>query len=214
MDVQMPEMDGVTATKQLRKMTNPDLENKEIPVIAMTAHAITGDREKYLDSGMNDYLAKPVTPENLATILQKWLETSNASPLSTPPPAVAETPDADSTAEQEIWNYNTIRNRVLNDDEAASAILWDFLRDMPEYIRKLHDAFQENDLNTVQTTAHTICGAAANIGADALTTVAQLIREQSMTMPTKQLEIKLNTLENQFTKLEKMIHQHLNSLNQ
>jgi CheY-like chemotaxis protein len=67
MDVQMPEMDGLQATRTIRKT------DTRLPIIAMTAHAMRGDRERCLEAGMDDYLTKPVTPKALALILGKWL---------------------------------------------------------------------------------------------------------------------------------------------
>ena len=69
MDVQMPEMDGMEATRKIR---NPQsaVQNHQIPIIAMTAHAMQGDREKCLEAGMNDYVSKPVSPQALVT---RWI---------------------------------------------------------------------------------------------------------------------------------------------
>jgi CheY-like chemotaxis protein len=72
MDVQMPEMDGYEATRHIRDPHSGVL-NKQVPIIAMTAHAMQGDREKCLQAGMNDYVAKPVSPQALAETLSTWL---------------------------------------------------------------------------------------------------------------------------------------------
>ncbi len=72
MDVQMPVMDGIEATRQIRDPQST-ARNHQIPIIAMTANAIKGDREKFLEAGMDDYLAKPITPEDFARTLDKWL---------------------------------------------------------------------------------------------------------------------------------------------
>jgi len=70
MDCQMPEMDGFTATQEIRKLES---EIRKIPIVAMTAHAMKGDKDKCIEAGMDDYLTKPVKPKNLSDMLQKWL---------------------------------------------------------------------------------------------------------------------------------------------
>ncbi|MEA3240401.1 MAG: response regulator, partial [Pseudomonadota bacterium] len=77
MDVQMPEMDGLEATRQIRSGQSR-ARNQDIPIIAMTAHAMQGDKEKCLDAGMNDYVPKPVAPPVLAEVLEKWLPKQEA----------------------------------------------------------------------------------------------------------------------------------------
>lgn len=70
MDIQMPEMDGVEATREIRKITGDD---NHLPVVALTANAIEGDREKYLEAGLDDYISKPITGEGLEEILVRQL---------------------------------------------------------------------------------------------------------------------------------------------
>ena len=72
MDVQMPVMDGLEATRQIRRLTSA-ASKPSLPIIAMTANAIQGDRGKCLDAGMDDYVSKPVSPQGLAEVLGKWL---------------------------------------------------------------------------------------------------------------------------------------------
>jgi two-component system sensor histidine kinase EvgS len=77
MDVQMPVMDGVSATRELRgaAMNHP---NRDVPVVALTAHAMSGDREQFLSAGMTDYLAKPVNMKDLADALQRAIAEQRA----------------------------------------------------------------------------------------------------------------------------------------
>ena len=90
MDVQMPEMDGLEATRQIRS-PHSAVRNHQVPIVAMTAHALRGDRERCLEAGMNDYLTKPVSPQALAAVLAKWLPTETEiaeSPPTSPVPGV------------------------------------------------------------------------------------------------------------------------------
>ena len=88
MDVQMPEMDGFEATCLIRDPKS-DVRNHDIPIIAMTAHAMKGDREKCLEVGMNDYISKPVTPAALDKILQKYFDVHAPRNDCTPPSKAA-----------------------------------------------------------------------------------------------------------------------------
>ena len=93
MDVQMPEMDGLEATRCIRDPASA-VRNHDIPVIAMTAHTLQGYRQRCLEAGMNDYLAKPVSPQALATMLERWLPPGEeATPATTPLAATAQAAD-------------------------------------------------------------------------------------------------------------------------
>ena len=77
MDVQMPEMDGMKATKAIRAIKENGFDN--IPIVAMTAHAMKGDREKCLEAGMDDYITKPIKREFVFEMLEKWVFDQEAS---------------------------------------------------------------------------------------------------------------------------------------
>ena len=76
MDVQMPEVDGLEATRRIRD-PDADVYDSRIPIIAMTAHAMKGDREKCIEAGMDDYISKPVDPQELSNVIKRQLLRSN-----------------------------------------------------------------------------------------------------------------------------------------
>ena len=90
MDCQMPEMDGFETTTQIRARQREGLLPGKLPIVALTANAVEGDREHCLAAGMDDYLSKPFTRERLAAILQRWLPSSAAAPVD----AASAAPDA------------------------------------------------------------------------------------------------------------------------
>jgi CheY-like chemotaxis protein len=73
MDVQMPNMDGIEATERIRRSESPSI-NSRIPIIAMTAHAMRGDREKLLQAGMDEYISKPIDIEEFSAVISRYLE--------------------------------------------------------------------------------------------------------------------------------------------
>ena len=102
MDVQMPEMDGIEATRAIRA-AGADVRNSEIPIIAMTARVMQGDREQCIEAGMDDYLAKPVTPPALIEMLEKWLarlDEANDKPEA-PDPPISDSEEEEEEEEEE-----------------------------------------------------------------------------------------------------------------
>jgi len=101
MDVQMPVMDGYAATRAIRR----DDRYKDLPIIAMTAHAMAGDAQKSLDAGMQDHVTKPIDPERLFDALQKWIRSERvaADPVvEAPPPLI---PDVTATADDSLPDH-------------------------------------------------------------------------------------------------------------
>ena len=172
MDVQMPEMDGMEATRRIRDPQSA-VPDHGIPVIAMTAHAMQGDRERCLAAGMSDYVAKPVSPRALAEVLDRWLP---RGPAATKGPAPEVTGGAASVLAREpetpVFDRPGMMARVMDDEDLAKEILAAFLEDIPPQIAALRQCLESGDAAGAGAQAHTIKGASATVGGERLRAVA------------------------------------------
>ena len=166
MDCQMPELDGYEATRRLRQPRS-GVRTPDIPIIAMTANAMQGDREKCLFAGMNDYLSKPVQPTALAAMLNLWLPSAEATPPAVPPT----TPEPVS-ATLPVFDPTDLRERLLDDPDMLRAVMAGFLKDIPKQLCRLREYLETSALIEATRQAHTIKGAAATVGAYALSAAA------------------------------------------
>jgi signal transduction histidine kinase/CheY-like chemotaxis protein len=168
-DCQMPEMDGYQLSRLIRDPLTGVL-NPQIPIIAVTAHSLSGDREHCLAAGMDDYLSKPLQPELLDKILTKWIgagrqstEIVNTSPseLQQPiSPAVSRF-DADDLIE-----------RLMGNQTLAKRVAATFVNNMPQELLALATAIRNTDTDAIVIAAHSIKGAAANAGGVAVSDLA------------------------------------------
>ena len=196
MDCQMPEMDGYEATRLIRRRDTGVLQ-PDIPIIAVTAHALTDDRSKYLDAGMNDYLAKPVQLKTLAEILSRWLTNTNArgaTPDKSGHPLKIRLPEQSGI----IFNEEGMRERLMEDAELAGAVIDGFLKDMPGQINILKIYLEQGDIAGTRRQAHTIKGAAANTGAASLERAAAKIEEAAGKKNLKEAALLFPRLGEQF----------------
>jgi CheY-like chemotaxis protein/HPt (histidine-containing phosphotransfer) domain-containing protein len=166
MDCQMPEMDGFEATRQIRDPRTP-VRDHRVPVIAMTAHVMKGDREKCLAAGMDDYLGKPVRPAELAAALELWLATRDGSAgagAERVAPAGLDSPETTAP----VFDRAAFLARVMDDEEMVREITEIFLADLPVQLGRLAAAVDSGDCLLAGQQAHGIKGASANVGGEAL----------------------------------------------
>jgi PAS domain S-box-containing protein len=153
MDIQMPELDGYETTRRMRAAEDGD---PRVPIIAMTAGALEGDREAALDAGMDDYLVKPLRPEALDAVLERWLG-------ATPAPAPTEPLVDDSRIQNFRENYPDIVERLI-------AL---FVDSTPPLLEQLETAAETGDGEQVRRLAHKLKSSCDNVGA---TRMASLCR--------------------------------------
>lgn len=174
MDCQMPEMDGYETSQNIRA-GNAGERYRQIPIIAMTANAMQGDREKCIDAGMNDYLSKPINSERIHAKLTEWIkgdvlentQTSAVSKESSADKEKAADRDEKTTAEENtiVWDKSSALKRVKGKVKRLLPLIELFLEDMPAQINELEKAIMSFEVEEVRLTAHTIKGVAANLSA-------------------------------------------------
>ena len=162
MDVQMPVMDGLEATRRIRDTQSP-VRDHQVPIIAMTAHAMQSDRLRCLEVGMNDYVPKPVSPQALLEALERWLPQGRIERPALPAAAPAPPP-----GEPMVHDWDSMMARMMGDREMAHAVAVGFLQDLPRQIEAFEAFLEAGDIPAAVRQAHTIKGASANMGAEAL----------------------------------------------
>ncbi|MEO5354540.1 MAG: response regulator [Magnetococcus sp. XQGC-1] len=169
MDIQMPEVDGLTATRTIR--TDPRFQ--ALPIVAMTAHAMTGDRETSLAAGMNDHLTKPIDPDTLLAMLHKWLPKKERGEGPFQEQKKAREPDtANLTREIPGIDWATSLKRVNGNQRLLERLLREFGKDYQNAPQTLQTLLEGGDFAAAQRIAHTIKGVAASLGANALSQAA------------------------------------------
>ena len=134
----MPEMDGHLATSEIRNKLK-----SAIPVIAMTAHAMAGEREKCIKSGMNDYISKPINEDSLLAMIIKYSKNNESSQ-----PAAAAAPD------RKVLNLEFIDQFSKDDKEFKKEIIQEFVTRVPDNIHTMEKAIQEKNYSIIHRIAH------------------------------------------------------------
>jgi PAS domain S-box-containing protein len=168
LDCQLPGMDGFQVARLIRQSEAP-VRNHAVPIVAMTAYALDGDRQKCMDAGMNGYLAKPIQVTELKRAVEQWAATGEPAPPNEYRSAKTLPPMA--------FDRRELVNRLMGDEDLARGIVGAFLKDIPGQIASLASALRRSDAATARRTAHSIRGAAANVGGTQLCRHARRMEE-------------------------------------
>ncbi|OGU02167.1 MAG: hypothetical protein A2X82_01395 [Geobacteraceae bacterium GWC2_55_20] len=184
MDCQMPGLDGYETTSLIRSANVAVIRN-DMPIIAMTANAQEGDREKCLEAGMDDYIAKPIELSQLIPLIEKWLPpadfiSSCEQPGKRPHMHMLSRADVE-TGELPVFNETDYLRRNLDDRVLAKDVLNIFVRSTPGYLAVLKENLAEGDFVGVRKQAHAVKGACSTVGAEQMWETALRLEQAGKT---------------------------------
>ncbi|MBF0271342.1 MAG: response regulator [Magnetococcales bacterium] len=176
MDMQMPNMDGLEATRRIREWEGLRGHGEPVPILAMTANALSGDRERCLEAGMNDYLAKPVLWDALASKLSQWLPIHERE-MVPPSPVAREIPDEgkalflDSVCLERFWNAMKAVPGTF------SLVIEEYLSSAPNLLQAIERGGTNGESEVVRSAAHALKSNSATVGAMALSELCAVIEK-------------------------------------
>ena len=170
MDCQMPEMDGYEAAAEIRRL---EAGARRVPIIAMTAHAMKGDREKCLMAGMDDYLSKPLKLAELQTILERWIRSEKTQMVNNDEPIVTTAASA-LPAALDMTVLETLRSMGAGSGvDIVADLTAAFVDDGQDRLRKMHESVASGDDSAARRAAHSLRGMCGSIGAVPLATLSE-----------------------------------------
>jgi two-component system sensor histidine kinase BarA len=166
MDIQMPNMDGIETTKHIRKIPL----NMGTPIIAVTAHALEQEKQHFLQSGLEDFLSKPIEIDNLVNLVHEWCDTNNEQGNKLP----------------ESIDWELALNRSNHNPEVAISFMDDFIAQLEGHQAEIRQVAEQNDVQAILASVHKLHGACCYTGVPRLQTMCSAIEEtlKSTTTPS------------------------------
>jgi signal transduction histidine kinase/CheY-like chemotaxis protein len=236
MDCQMPEMDGFEATKVIRSQeaaTPTSLSRPRLPIIALTANAMSGDRERCFAAGMDDYVSKPFTQEKLRAVLSRWLLQTDKS--ASPQPTMAQAPEqkpveviASPAAAQPAASPSTppvINSETSILDPVAlkqiralqrpggpnilQKVITSYLKDSSQLLDTIRSAIAQNDPPILHRAAHSLKSTSATVGATSLAGLCKELEALGRAQTTDNAAILLTAIEREYVQVQSALHAEL-----
>jgi PAS domain S-box-containing protein len=157
MDIQMPVVDGFSATGQIRNLTD---DKNDVPIIAITAHALIGDREKCLKAGMSDYLSKPIIAKDMIAMIDRILEVNKAPKAAEPKEEIVPQP-----MDNKSFDFERLKQVSGDDHDFEKELLSSYIEDMELKCQELSEIITTKDIDKILHLTHTIKGASYSVGA-------------------------------------------------
>ncbi|NHQ59967.1 response regulator [Chlorobium sp. BLA1] len=197
MDCQMPEIDGYEVTRRIRT-DHTLLCSPDIPVVAMTANAMKGDRERCYEAGMDDFMAKPLKKSDFQTILERYFPGLFVRESS-------KEAGADALSIDDVFLIDDVLFRLQNDREIILIIIGQFLIEAALQITELQTAASEHDTERIRILSHTIKGAAATVGGQELSRSAAIIEQGARSGDLTGIDERLRDLNASYLRFKKRV---------
>ena len=181
MDVQMPDVDGFAATKMIRALPEP--KNK-VPIIAITAHALIGDRERCIEAGMDEYVPKPVVAKDIIRLIDHFLKVNYHDDKKV----------LEEVYDFRLFDFERLKQISLGDEVFEKDLLGDYLVDAEQKLLMLRELHSNGEINKIVDLAHTLKGSSYSVG-------AKLVGDEALGI---ELSAKNNDLENVEERLSKL----------
>ena len=186
MDLQMPIMDGFTATKKIRESNF----NKDIPIIALTAFSDQPERKRCIECGMDDFISKPLEPKELYEILDKWIinkdKKSNLTDENLFEPITEKKMSIEQEYKDEDLINTTINTRFRGNTEFYLKMVALFYETLDEHLNNLRESISNNDPEKLKYSAHAIKGSSANIGIEKVRAIAGQLENKCYSLTVEQ----------------------------
>jgi CheY-like chemotaxis protein/HPt (histidine-containing phosphotransfer) domain-containing protein len=214
MDCQMPVMDGYEVTEAIRRAESDNGETKRTPIVALTAHALKGDREKCLAAGMDDYVSKPFKRSELAATLNRWLKKNEVpEPREKEKHSPGETREASARPRFDPSALDQIRaldhggsNGIL------SKIVKIYLNESPTLIHNLTGAIKKRDADGLQKVAHSLKSSSAQIGALEVAKLAKEMETLGRKASIEGADLILSQMQEEFSFVQDLLEQELREI--
>jgi CheY-like chemotaxis protein len=201
----MPEMDGFAAAAEIRRREG--VGGRRTPIVALTADALSGDAERCLAAGMDDYLAKPVTAERLAAVVERWVAPSAAEPAGAMAPDPPE--DTDPVLDRSV--LATLQLLEHGQSRLLPHLIRLYLQEAPAQLATLREAVAQGDAGRVEDLAHGLKGSAAQLGARRMQCICAALQEAGGHADLGQAAAQVAELQREFvrvhTALEAVLHE-------
>jgi two-component system sensor histidine kinase/response regulator len=212
MDCQMPVLDGFAATAAIRREEQDAGRARTLPIIAITANALQGDREACLAAGMDDYLSKPFTQAELAGVIGRWIALPLAASVHHDEAVPTLPAEAREVIQRDVINAKALENIRALSQQGGNALVQKVIRayvgDAPQHLRTLRQAVGGQDADTVRRVAHSLKSASANVGAETLARLCKDLEQMGRNASVSGAATLLTDMEEEF----QTVRQSLNAM--